>query len=66
MIKTIAIDYEKKKLSINGKDITDIPVIVSLPHSNGWSREVMINEDKISGMSVARISVKAEGLKISD
>ena len=48
-IRSLEIDFDKNILSINGKLVTDRPVIVNLPGPDGWPLRKLYNSELSSG-----------------
>ncbi len=48
-IRAIEIDFDKNILKINGADILNLPIIVTLPGSDGWPLKKLFNPELASG-----------------
>lgn len=48
-LKSLEIDFEKGILKVNGVQVADRPVIVTLPGTDGWKRRKIFNKELSSG-----------------
>ncbi len=48
-IRSLEIDLDKNILKINGREIKDIPVIVTLPRSDGYHFAKLFNQELATG-----------------
>lgn len=44
-VRKLEIDFNKGLMKINGKDYTEIPVIVTLPGPDGWPLRKLFNAE---------------------
>lgn len=48
-VKTLEIDFTKDILKVNGVNIVDRPVIVTLPGIDGWKKRKLFNAELATG-----------------
>lgn len=48
-VKTLEIDFARDILKVNGANITNRPVIVTLPGVDGWKKRKMFNAELATG-----------------
>ncbi len=65
-IQSIKIDFEENVLEINGKQITDRPVSVTLPGPDGWPLIKLFNARIVNGNPEECDKIKVEYKKASN
>lgn len=48
-VKTLEINFERDILKVNGLNIVDRPVIVTLPGVDGWKKRKLFNAELATG-----------------